>query len=139
MKYIVEVNAKWLVSIDATSCLNAEHMLLNYNGVWGALAFDQQSTKTDTFLGAVQGCEMISIKELEQMIVDLQNAKNVALRAKEEQRRVQQKLEALREQAREIEAMIQLTSQHWEAATNDVIDTAGEYERMQQMLGKQSN
>ena len=137
MKYIVEVNAKYLVSIEASSCLNAEHMLLNYNGVWGALAFDQKTTKTDTFLGAVQGCEMISIKELEQMIMDVQNAKDAAIRAKEEQRHVQQKLEALREQAKEIEAIIQLTGQHWEAATNDVIDTAGEYERMQQLLGKQ--
>lgn len=139
MKYIVEVNAKYLASVEATSCLNAEHQLLNYNGVWGALAFDQKELKFDTFLGAVQGCDMISIKELEQLIVDVQNAKDAAIRAKEEQRRVQQKLEALREQAKEIEAMIKLTSQHWEAATNDVIDTAGEYERMQQLLGKQRN
>lgn len=139
MKYIVEVNAKYLVSVEATSCLNAEHQLLNYNGVWGALAFDQKELKFDTFLGAVHGCDMISIKELEQLIVDVQNAKDAAIRAKEEQRRVQQKLEALREQAKEIEAMIKLTSQHWEAATNDVIDTAGEYERMQQLLGKQRN
>jgi len=137
MKYIVEVNTKYLVSVEATSCLNAEHQLLNYNGVWAALAFDQKEFKFDTFLGAVQGCDMISIKELEHLIVDVQNAKDAAIRAKEEQRRVQQKLEALREQAKEIEAMIKLTSQHWESATNDVIDTAGEYERMQQLLGKQ--
>ena len=139
MKYIVEVNAKYLVSVEASSCLNAEHMLLNYNGVWGALAFDQRATKTDTFLGAVQGCEMISIKELEQMIVDVQNAKDAAIRAKEEQRRVHQELEALREQAKEIAAMIQLTSQHCEATTNDVIDANGEYERMQLLLGKRPN
>lgn len=33
MKYIVEVNAKYLVSVEADSVLKAEHKLLDYNGV----------------------------------------------------------------------------------------------------------
>lgn len=139
MKYIVEVNAKWLVSIEAESALSAEHAILDYQGVWGALAFNPKELRTDTFLGAVQGCEMISIRELERMAADVQKAKDAAIRAKEEQRHVQRNLEALREQAKEIEAMIKLTSQHLEAATNAVIDASGECERMEQMLGKQRN
>ena len=68
MKYIVEVNAKYLVSIEATSALNAEHALLNgYKGIWGALAYDAKAMKTDTFAGAVHGCEMISMNELAEM------------------------------------------------------------------------
>lgn len=67
MKYIVEVNAKYLVSVEAESVLNAEHKLLEYNGVWGALAFDRDMMKTDTFAGAVQGCEMVSMNEIYEM------------------------------------------------------------------------
>ena len=81
MKYIVEVNAKYLVSVEAASCLDAEHQLLDYSGVWGALAYDQKMTKTDTFLGAVQGCEMVSMKEFRQIVSDTMDAKLEAARA----------------------------------------------------------
>lgn len=67
MKYIVEVNAKYLVSVEAESALSAEHAVLDLDGIWGALAFDREAMKTDTFAGAVQGCEMVSMKELETM------------------------------------------------------------------------
>ena len=76
MKYIVEVNAKYLVSIEADSPLEAEHKVLEYEGIWGALAFDQKSIKTDTFAGAVQGCEMISMNELITMSDDLADKRN---------------------------------------------------------------
>lgn len=64
MKFIVEVNAKYLVSIEAETALRAEHAVLDYDGVWGALAFDRDMMKTDTFRGACLGCETISMKEL---------------------------------------------------------------------------
>lgn len=65
MKYIVEVNAKWLVNIEAESALGAEHAALELDGVWGALAFDEAGMKTETFAGAVQTCETIKADELE--------------------------------------------------------------------------
>lgn len=68
MKYIVEVNAKWLVSVEADSLLKAEHNLLDYNGIWGAMAYDREMMKTDTFMGAVQSCGMVSMDELVTMI-----------------------------------------------------------------------
>lgn len=67
MKYIVEVNAKYLISVEAETPLRAEHTVLKYNGVWGALAFDDKMLKTDTFLGAVRSCETICIEALEVM------------------------------------------------------------------------
>ena len=67
MKYIVEVNAKFMVSIEANSCLDAEHKLLDYDGVWGAMAYDSKMMKTDTFAGAVQGCEMVSMNDIRRM------------------------------------------------------------------------
>ena len=65
MKYIVEVNAKYLVSVEAETVLSAEHAVLEYDGIWGALAFDSDAMKTETFRGVCLGCETISMKELE--------------------------------------------------------------------------
>lgn len=71
MKYMIEVNAKYMVSIEADSPLQAEHKILNENdGCWGALAFDQRMMKTDTFAGAVATCETVSIGELQSMSQD---------------------------------------------------------------------
>lgn len=67
MKYIVEVNAKYLVSIEAETQLGAEHKVLEYDGIWGALAFDNDAMKTETFRGVCLSCETISMKELEAM------------------------------------------------------------------------
>ena len=82
MKYIVEVNAKWLVRVEAESALQAEHKVLDYNGIWGALAFDRDMMKTDTFAGAVQGCEMVSMTELITMVNDAMDKKALAVKAK---------------------------------------------------------
>ena len=84
MKYIVEVNAKWLISIEAESALNAEHKLLDYNGVWGANAYDQKAMKTDTFAGAVQFDEFVSMNELITMVNDIADKKVLAIKAKSE-------------------------------------------------------
>lgn len=48
MKYIVEVNARYLVSIEAESPLAAEHAVLEYDGIWGACI----------------ACETVSLSEL---------------------------------------------------------------------------
>lgn len=71
MKYMIEVNAKYMVSIEEDSPLQAEHKILNENdGCWGALAFDQKMMKTETFAGAVATCETVSIRELQSMSQD---------------------------------------------------------------------
>lgn len=70
MKYIVEVNAKWLVSIEAENAYQAEHKVLDLDGIWGALVFDKDMIKTDTFAGAVQFCEMTNLE----MIVEYSRA-----------------------------------------------------------------
>lgn len=83
MKFIVEVNAKYLVSIEAETQLRAEHAVLDMDGIWGALAFDRDMMKTDTFMGAVQGCEMVSMKELEAMSAEYRGAYNALANAKD--------------------------------------------------------
>ena len=130
MKYIVEVNAKWLVSIEAESPLNAEHKLLDYNGVWGALAFDNKMIKTDTFLGAVQGCEMVSMAELITMINEAMDAKALAVKAhiaEEDAVNEINRLESLLAEAKKYELDVR----------REASDAQYEYERAMEKLGKQ--
>lgn len=96
MKYIVEVNAKYLVSIEAESVLNAEHKLLEYNGIWGANAFDRAAMKTDTFAEAVQFDQMVSMDELILMINETMDAKRRATEASIAHQEAAKKVEELR-------------------------------------------
>ena len=139
MKYIVEVNAKYLVSVEATSCLDAEHQLLDYTGVWGALAFDQKMTKTDTFLGAVQGCEMVSMNEFARMVGDLMDAKLEAVQASEMVKAVDERIEELKKEAERIASQIRLSQQKKEEMVNRSIGARGKYEAQLEKLGKQRN
>ena len=112
MKYIVEVNAKYLVNVEAPSALGAEHTVLDYkgynSGIWGALAFDTKELKTDTFAGAVMSCETISLGELFAM-----TDKCVAARETYEQKQAEvkkaddeiERLEKLLRDAREAKAL----------------------------------
>ena len=129
MKYIVEVNSKWLVSIEAESALSAKYKILDYQGVWGALAFDKKSVKTDTFLGAMQTCEMISIRELEQMVKQMTDAGVEKVKA----------IEAWKDATRnvaELEAMLALAKQKQNALDHDMSDAISKYDKAVEVIGK---
>ena len=130
MKYIVEVNAKYLVSIEAESALQAEHKVLDYNGIWGALAYDRTALKTDAFAGAVQGCEMISMAELIEMTNEMADAKNAADTAVKEYKEAVSKVG-------ELEAMLKAAKDAALAANRTKADALAAYERTEQKLGKQ--
>lgn len=130
MKYIVEVNAKWLVSIEADSVLNAEHKLLEYNGIWGAMAFDRQMMKTDTFAGAVQFCEMVSMDELVKMINDACDKKVEAVSAEIER---QDNVKAIEEMEKKLAEMKQKQAD----LDNKANDTRYWFERAEELLGKE--
>lgn len=130
MKYIVEVNAKYLVSLEASSCLDAEHKLLDYNGVWGALAFDQKMTKTDTFLGAVQGCEMTSLAEIQRMADELTFAAKVRRMAAEVLLEKQKEVE-------ELEAALAKAKQNRDIAEADLDEATRKHEKAEEQFGKQ--
>lgn len=130
MKYIVEVNAKYLVSLEANSCLDAEHKLLAYDGVWGALAFDQKMTKTDTFLGAVQGCEMTSLAEIQRM------ADELAIAAKARRMAAEAMLEAQKEVER-LETALAKAQQKRDSAENNLDEVTRKHEKAESIFGKQ--
>lgn len=113
MKYIVEVNAKYLVSVEADSVLKAEHKVLDYDGIWGALAFDRDAMKTDTFMGAVQGCEMVSMKELEDMSKAYADAYVEKSKALDEHRAADEEVERL-------EALLALAKENRRIASQNI-------------------
>ena len=64
--YMVEVNAKFMVRLEIEgSALAAEHFFLDsFKGVWGAMAYDQKTMKTDSFIGAMMHDELITVEAL---------------------------------------------------------------------------
>ena len=101
MKYMVEVNAKYLVNIEADTALQAEHKILSYNHIWGALAFDQKTMKTDTFAGVVLSCETVSMNELIAMVNETCDTKVLAVKATEESKDADAKVAELEKQLEE--------------------------------------
>lgn len=69
MKFMVMVNNKFMVSVEAESNLAAEHKILDdiYDGMQSALSFDKDTMKTDHFRACLMGCETISFNELKKM------------------------------------------------------------------------
>ena len=67
MKYLVQVNRIYLVSIDADSALRAEHAFLDLDGIQFAHAFDAEATKTETFRGVMLQCSTVSVDEIATM------------------------------------------------------------------------
>ena len=68
MKYMVVVNKKFIVSVEAISAGGAEHVILDrFSGIRGAQAFTAEELKTDTFAYYFAHCETISLNELEKL------------------------------------------------------------------------
>lgn len=132
MKYIVEVNAKWLVSVEAGSICDAERKLLDYNGVWGAMAYDRDMMKTDTFAGAVQGCEMVSMNELVTMKNDLMDKKKTVIEAKIKREDANAEVERLRKLLQDAESVLnnaQKEAQQAEWGYSKALDLMGRERR----------
>lgn len=127
MKYIVEVNAKYLVSVEADCPADAEFIMFDLENVWGALAFDQKMMKTDTFAGAVLGCETISMQELRDKDIKAIHAKNLwndaqaSVKAKEEEiNEMRKALEAAETELEELKNAQYKAQYDMERAINDI-------------------
>lgn len=66
MKYVVIVNQKYLVSVEANTHGGAEHKILDnvYYGVETCQAFKIEEMATDTFKALAENCETISYDEM---------------------------------------------------------------------------
>ena len=130
MKYAVEVNAKWLVSIEAESAYQAEHKVLDLDGIWGALAFDKDMIKTDTFIGAVQFCEMISMDELKDYVDQYEVAWHEFALAKDKHKVCESEVERL-------EAMLAKAKESLRKATEEMNNAEEHARNMTRHLGRQ--
>lgn len=68
MVYMVVVNGKWIISVEAESALGAEHKILDtLNGIEGAQAFTAEELNTDTFKWFLENGETISYSGLHEL------------------------------------------------------------------------
>lgn len=65
--FMVMVNRKFMVKVQAESACAAEHKILDgiYVGIQTALAFDREDMKGDYFQNCLMDCETISYAELD--------------------------------------------------------------------------
>ena len=132
MKYMVEVNAKYLVAVEAETPLSAEHKMLDYNGVWGALAFDHKMLKTDTFAGAVMGCSTASENEIQAMARDLMEAMANAIRA-------QAMVKEMDDRIARYEQLLKEAKEEREERQREYQIRTEEYRDREEIFGKQRN
>lgn len=68
MMYMVVVNRKYLVMVDASSAGGAEHRILDgvYFGIETAQAFTMAEMATDTFQYMAANCKTISLEEMKE-------------------------------------------------------------------------
>ena len=130
MKYIVEVNAKWLVSIEAESLIQAEHKILELDGICGALGYDKDMMKTETFSAAVQFCEMISMDELKDYVDQYDVAWHEFALAKDKHKVCESEVERL-------EAMIAKAKESLRKATEEMNNAEEHARNMTRHLGRQ--
>lgn len=130
MKYIVEVDGKWLVSIEAESLIQAEHKILELDGIWGVLAFDREMMKTDTFADTVQICEMISMDELKDYVDQYDVAWHEFALAKDKHGVCESEVERL-------EAMLAKAKESLRKATEEMNNAEEHARNMTRHLGRQ--
>lgn len=103
MRYLVVVNQKYIVSVEAESACGAEHVILdNISGTEGAQAFDRKSIKTETFTWYLENCETVSYETLRQIgeeysekVVEYTDCKVELSKANDEMEELKRKMEAL--------------------------------------------
>ena len=130
MKYMVEVNAKYLVTVEAESALEAEHKMLDYYGVWGALAFDRKALKTDTFADVVVSCFTASEDDIQAMSFTLRTMSAEIVRANERISEIDSEIE-------ELERQITAAKEARAEVEQQRLICQDEYNTREETLGKQ--
>ena len=126
MKYVVDVNAKWLVNIEATSCANAENQIFDLDGVWGATAYEMKSVATQDFAVMVQFREFISMDELRRLSDKYKDAWFVASNALDAQARLGREVERLQELLNKAQIAEQEAQKHTDEALAAARETGKE-------------
>ena len=120
MKYYVQVNRHYMVTVEANSALSAEHIFLDMDGVQYSNAFDAESRKTDTFRGALLDCNTISREELEQISEQYAETMQKADGAEKLLHDAHQHVERLKKQLAEAETFLTAAQENVEAVKQEV-------------------
>lgn len=120
MKYIVVVNNKYLITVEAESACGAEHRVLDhyaneineYGVIKGALAFDKKTVKTDYFWDTVSRCETVSVEELDKIVAD-------TIEVCEKKKEAQAELNLIAGKIRDVEEEIRRLQKLHEALAKD--------------------
>lgn len=106
--FMVVVNRKYIVKVEAETNGGAEHKILdNYNGTMYAQAFNHKELMTETFVHFFETCQTISLNELE----TIANNYDAAWKA------VGEAMDALREQecaVKELERQLEIAKSNLE-------------------------
>ena len=109
MKYIVIVNQKYLVTVEANTHGGAEHKILDnvYYGVETCQAFTIAETSTDIFRALVENAETISYTEMleksrlyKETLNNLEQAKCIAEKEQTQINELYQQIELCRDRVR---------------------------------------
>ena len=123
MKYYVQVNRHFMVTVEADSALAAEHIFLELDGVQYSNAFDNEGRKTDTFRGALLDCETISREELQEMSGLYTEALQRIERGKELLQEAESQLESARAYVADREAVVAAARKNLKDWENELLLT----------------
>lgn len=95
--YMVEVNNHFLVriEIDGSACAAEHYFLDGFKCVWGALAYDTKTMKTDCFRAACLNDELISLDLLEEKLRKVDDAADEVRAVDEKLQQINAEIERL--------------------------------------------
>lgn len=129
MKYMVMVNGRYMVSVEANSLCGAEHVILdryadviNKHGIIkGSQAFEQKDMNKRFFLDLFETCETISVKGLDDKIGDVLAEINKRDELAEQMKNRQEITKSYEDQIAELEKQIEaLSHQRYEAKREEM-------------------
>lgn len=112
--YMVEINNRFVVRLehDGSAC-GAEHYFLdNFKGVWGALAFDRKSMKTDCFIGVMMNDELTTVDALSEKLMRLDEEAEELESLSDQIKTIDDEIARLAKERERLSADRQIVSEH---------------------------
>lgn len=96
--FMVMVNRKFMVKVEALSAYGAEHKILDdiYTGIQTAMAFSKEDMKGEYFINCMLDCQTISYEQLQSYAKNLETVKYMAENLRESVRTVDEEIQELR-------------------------------------------
>lgn len=127
MKYMVVVNRKYIVAVEANSACSAEHKILDtMDGVQGAQAFTGKELSTDTFQWYFENGLTVSYDEIVKIFAKYTEACTELGKRIEEEADKKLEVERLKEQLRKAEEDLNRSNWNTKQAKLNLIEVKRE-------------